>query len=48
MWLYMAESLHFRAKIRFQKVCEYEQEIPQAHAPDQPTASWGRATEPLQ
>ena len=24
---------------------EYDQEIPQSHTADQPTASWGRATE---
>ena len=25
---------------------KYEQEIPQSHTADQPTALWGRATEP--
>ena len=28
-----------------QKVSEYDQEIPQSHTEDQPTAPWGRATE---
>ena len=28
-----------------QDVSEYDQEIPQSHTEDQPTAPWGRATE---
>ena len=31
----------------FQKVSEYDQEIPQSHTADQPTAPWGRATDYL-
>ena len=31
-----------------QKVSEYDQEIPQSHTADQPTAPVGRATEHLQ
>ena len=30
-----------------QKVSDYDQEIPQSHNADQPTAPWGRATEHL-
>ena len=29
-------------------VSEYDQEIPQSHTADQPTAPWGRATEHIQ
>ena len=28
------------------KLSKYDQEIPQLHTADQPTALWGRATEP--
>ena len=31
--------------IKFQKVSEYDQEIPQSPTADQPKAPWGRATE---
>ena len=29
------------------KVSEYDQEIPQSHTADRPTAPWGRATDHL-
>ena len=31
-------------KLWHQKVSEYDQEIPQSHTADQPTAPWGKAT----
>ena len=27
------------------KACQYDQEMPQSHTADQPTAPWGRATD---
>ena len=34
--------------VPFQNVSEYDQEIPQSHTADKPTAPRGRATEHLQ
>ena len=32
---------------RIKKLSEYDQEIPQSHTADQPTAPWGGATDNL-
>ena len=34
--------------VAYQKVSEYDQELPQPQTADQPTAPWGRATGHLQ
>ena len=42
--LLITHDIHFEGEIR-QKLSEYDQEIPQLHTADQPTAPRGRASE---
>ena len=41
------ETKSFICFLNHKKVSEYDQEIPQSHTADQPTAPWGRATKHL-
>ena len=43
--LYLSDKMAVQYYRKYQKVSEYDQELPQSHTADLPTAPWGRAIE---